>query len=148
MTWEWVSRYMLSWPWQLLEVSGQLHALPALPPGKEPQVSIGWETGCTPELVWMMSNFLGLPKLEFCLLGRPVCSQSLHHLHSGGSQVSQEVLNLLSGLWILKKDSATGSWLEFIWKVSVKIKLTRFLWYITNLYLYIKINLSETITRR
>lgn len=37
--------------------------------------------------------------------------------------------------------------LELIWKVSVKIKPSCFLWLIKDLYLYIKIILSETITR-
>jgi hypothetical protein len=31
-----------------MEVSGQLHAPAALPPGKEPLVSIGYEAGWTP----------------------------------------------------------------------------------------------------
>jgi len=35
-----------------MEVSGQLHALVALPPGKEPLVSIGQETGWAPEHFW------------------------------------------------------------------------------------------------
>jgi hypothetical protein len=35
-----------------LEVSGKLHALAALPSGKEPQVPIGYEVGWTPEAVW------------------------------------------------------------------------------------------------
>jgi hypothetical protein len=33
-------------------VSGQLHTLAALPPGKEPSVPIGYEVGLTPESVW------------------------------------------------------------------------------------------------
>jgi hypothetical protein len=32
-----------------MEVSGQLHAPAALPPGKKPLVSIGWEAGWAPE---------------------------------------------------------------------------------------------------
>jgi len=35
-----------------MEVSGQLHAPTALPPGKEPLVPIGCETGWAPEPVW------------------------------------------------------------------------------------------------
>jgi len=34
-------------------VSGQLHALAALPSGKKPSVPVGWEAGWGPELVWM-----------------------------------------------------------------------------------------------
>jgi hypothetical protein len=34
-----------------MEVNGQLHALVALPPGKEPPVSIGQEAGWVPEPV-------------------------------------------------------------------------------------------------
>jgi hypothetical protein len=37
-----------------LEVSGQLHAPAALPPGKESPVPIGFEEGQAPEPVWMM----------------------------------------------------------------------------------------------
>jgi hypothetical protein len=36
----------------LVVVSGQLHALAALPLGKKPQVPIGYEVGWTPEPVW------------------------------------------------------------------------------------------------
>jgi hypothetical protein len=35
-----------------MEVSGQLHDLTALAPGKEPSVPIGYEAGWTPEPVW------------------------------------------------------------------------------------------------
>jgi hypothetical protein len=35
-----------------LEVSGQLHAPAALPPGKEPRVPIGEDVGWTSEPVW------------------------------------------------------------------------------------------------
>jgi hypothetical protein len=34
-------------------VSGQLHSQAALPPGKEPSLLIGYETGWAPESVWM-----------------------------------------------------------------------------------------------
>jgi hypothetical protein len=34
-----------------MEVSGQLHAPAALPPGKEPLISIGWEAEWEPESV-------------------------------------------------------------------------------------------------
>jgi hypothetical protein len=36
-----------------MEVSGQLHALAILPPGKEPLVPIGQEAGWAPDPVWM-----------------------------------------------------------------------------------------------
>jgi hypothetical protein len=35
-----------------MELSGQLHAPAALPPGKEPVIRIGYEVGWTPEPVW------------------------------------------------------------------------------------------------
>jgi len=35
-----------------MEVSGQLHAPAALPPGKEPLVPIGYEAGWAPEPFW------------------------------------------------------------------------------------------------
>jgi hypothetical protein len=40
------------WPQYYEEVSGQLHAPAALPPGKEPQVLIGSEAGSAPEPFW------------------------------------------------------------------------------------------------
>jgi hypothetical protein len=45
-------RSTFSWPRHYLEVSGQLHALAALPPEKEPQVPIGQEDGWNSEPVW------------------------------------------------------------------------------------------------
>jgi hypothetical protein len=42
-------------------MSGQLHAPAALPPGKEPLVLTGQETGLAPDLVWMQLN-TPLPK--------------------------------------------------------------------------------------
>jgi hypothetical protein len=36
-----------------MEVSGQIHAPAALPPGKEPSVPIEYEVGWTPDPVWM-----------------------------------------------------------------------------------------------
>jgi hypothetical protein len=45
-----------SWRWHYVEVSGQLHALATLPPGKEPLVPIGWEAGWLPELVWTLQG--------------------------------------------------------------------------------------------
>jgi hypothetical protein len=38
--------------WYELEVSGQLNAPTALPPGEEPPVPIGKEAGWAPEPVW------------------------------------------------------------------------------------------------
>jgi hypothetical protein len=40
------------WPWHKMELSGQLHALDALPPGKEPLVHTGQEAGWVPEPFW------------------------------------------------------------------------------------------------
>jgi hypothetical protein len=45
-------RAMHSWPWHQMEVSGQLHALAALLPGKEPMVPTEQEAGWAPEPVW------------------------------------------------------------------------------------------------
>jgi hypothetical protein len=39
-----------------MEVSGQLQALAALPPGKEPLVPTGYEAGWAPESVWTLWN--------------------------------------------------------------------------------------------
>jgi hypothetical protein len=41
-----------SWPRHQTEMSGQLHASAALPPGKEPLVPTGQDAGCAPEPVW------------------------------------------------------------------------------------------------
>jgi hypothetical protein len=49
---EWMYRSTFSWPRHKLEVSGQLHAPAALPPGKQPPVSIGYEAEWAPEPVW------------------------------------------------------------------------------------------------
>jgi hypothetical protein len=46
---EWMYRSTFSWPRHELEVSGQLHAPAALPPGKEPPVPIGQEVAWTSE---------------------------------------------------------------------------------------------------
>jgi hypothetical protein len=35
-------------------MSGQVHTSTSLPPGKEPQVRIGYEAGWAPQLVWTM----------------------------------------------------------------------------------------------
>jgi hypothetical protein len=45
-------RSTFSWPRHWLEVSGQLHAPAALPPGKEPPVPFEYEVGWTAEPVW------------------------------------------------------------------------------------------------
>jgi hypothetical protein len=39
-----------------MEVSGQLHAPAALPPGKEPPVSIGKEARLVPEKLWRIKD--------------------------------------------------------------------------------------------
>jgi hypothetical protein len=39
--WEWRYSPLILWPRHYMQVSGQLHAPAALPPGKEPPVSIG-----------------------------------------------------------------------------------------------------------
>jgi len=45
-----------------MEVSGQLHASAALPPGKEPQVPDGQQDGCAPESFWKVKLLLCLIK--------------------------------------------------------------------------------------
>jgi hypothetical protein len=52
--WEYIYRSSLSWPRHLFEVSGQLHALAALPPGEKLPVSNGQKVGWAPEAVWMI----------------------------------------------------------------------------------------------
>jgi hypothetical protein len=47
-----IYRSIFSRPWHYLEVSGQLHALAALSPGKETPVPIGQEAECVSEPVW------------------------------------------------------------------------------------------------
>jgi hypothetical protein len=49
---QWMYRSTFSFPQQYLEVNGQLHAPAALPPRKEPLVSIEYEVECTPVPVW------------------------------------------------------------------------------------------------
>jgi hypothetical protein len=49
-------RSMFSWCRHQLEMCGQLHAMAALPPGKEPPVHIEEEVEWTPEPVWMRSR--------------------------------------------------------------------------------------------
>jgi len=44
-----------------MEESGQLHALAALPPGKEPMLPIGLEGGCAPEPFWTVEGFKQTP---------------------------------------------------------------------------------------
>jgi hypothetical protein len=56
-----------------MEVSGQLHALAALPPGKEPLVPIGYGAWRAPEPVWtrwLREKFPSSPKvIPKCLKG-------------------------------------------------------------------------------
>jgi hypothetical protein len=85
---EWMYRSTFSWPRHLLEVSDQLHARAALPPGKEPPVSIGYEVGWTPEPVWTTwrrENSWPYRNSELRPLGRPTRSQSLYRLRYPGS---------------------------------------------------------------
>jgi len=41
-----------------MKVNGKLHAPAALPPGKEPLVSIREEAGWTPEQIWNLVYFI------------------------------------------------------------------------------------------
>jgi hypothetical protein len=51
-----------------MEVSGQLHAPAALPPGKEPLVPIGWGAGWVPEpFTWVNLGVDGRVILEWIL---------------------------------------------------------------------------------
>jgi hypothetical protein len=57
-----------------MEVSGQLHELAALPPGKEPPIIIEQEGGKTQsqsECCWEEYNLLSLAGIEQKFLGRP-----------------------------------------------------------------------------
>jgi hypothetical protein len=50
-----------------MEVSGQLYAPAALPPGREPPVPIVWKAGWGSELVWTLwgeNNLFPLPRIE------------------------------------------------------------------------------------
>jgi hypothetical protein len=65
-----------------MEVSGQLHAPAALPPGKEPLVPIGYEAGWAPEPVWMRlrkKNSNPLPGLELPII-QPVAQRYITEL--------------------------------------------------------------------
>jgi hypothetical protein len=44
---------LILWPRHKMEMSGQLHTLATLYPGKEPLVPIGYEAGWAPEPFWM-----------------------------------------------------------------------------------------------
>jgi hypothetical protein len=61
-----------------MEVSGQLHAPVALPPGKQPSVTIVQEAGLAPEtflILWRIEkNLLPLPGIEPRHLSRPARS--------------------------------------------------------------------------
>jgi hypothetical protein len=81
-------RSTFSWPRHYLEMSGELHAPAALPPGKEHPVHIGEEVGWTPEPVWTTwrrENSWPYKDSKSDLLGRPARSQSLYRLHYPGS---------------------------------------------------------------
>jgi truncated hemoglobin YjbI len=81
--WEWMYRSTFSWPRHQMEVSGQLPAPTALPPGKSPRYTLhGWvcpRAGLDDMEKW---KFLPLPGLELRPLGRPASSQSLHRLRT------------------------------------------------------------------
>jgi hypothetical protein len=112
-------------------VSGQLHALAALPLGKEPPVSIGQENGWAPELVWMMwRQFLTLQGLELQTFSHPACNPSLYWLHYTGLPplplylyilyiyiyIYAEVIPLLN--YVIKPMKAYGGvevWLHHYW---------------------------------
>jgi hypothetical protein len=85
---EWMNRSTISWPRHKLEVSGQLHAPAALPPGKTPGTH--WIGGWVGHRVGLddveMRKFLILPGLELRSLARPGSSQSLYRLRYHGSQ--------------------------------------------------------------
>jgi hypothetical protein len=60
-----------------MDVSDQLHASAALPPGEEHPVPIGYESGWAPEPVWTYGekkNLFPLPGIEPQFLGRPARS--------------------------------------------------------------------------
>jgi hypothetical protein len=67
-----------------MEVSGQLHAPAAKPPGKNPSVPIGEEPVWAPKSIlalWSRKNFLPLPGIE---TRRPSRSPSLYRLSYPG----------------------------------------------------------------
>jgi hypothetical protein len=111
--WEWMYSSTFFWPWHYLEVSGQLHAPIALPPGKELWYPLDRRLDGSQS--WSgrreKRNFLTLPGLELRPLDRPACSQSLYRLHYPGCRI-KPLLILPSNnplcpdyfVWMLKLD--------------------------------------------
>jgi hypothetical protein len=91
-----------------MEVSGQLHAPAALPPGKEPLVPIGQEAGWAPEPFWMQ-----------CLNGSGVKRK-----YNGSTLVELEVIKEVD-----RKEKSKKKHIEFhsqrcwcIWKLGWKVQ--------------------------
>jgi hypothetical protein len=84
---EWMYRPRFSWPRHKLEVSGQLHAPAALPPGKKPQYPLDRWLGGPQSRSGNMEKwkFLPLPGPELRPPGRPARSHSLYRLRYPGS---------------------------------------------------------------
>jgi hypothetical protein len=85
---EWTYRPTFSWPRHYLEVSGQIHAAAAIPPGERVPSThwIGGWVGPRAGLDYMEKwKFLPPPGLELWLLYRPARSQSLYRPWYTGS---------------------------------------------------------------
>jgi hypothetical protein len=88
---EWIYRSTFSWPRHWLELSGQLRAPTALPPGgKAPGTHwIGGWVGPRDGLDDVEKRkFLTLPRLELRPFGRSARRQSLYRLSYLGSQIN------------------------------------------------------------
>jgi hypothetical protein len=77
-----------------MEVSGQLHAPAALPPGEitHGTHSIGGEVGPRASLDDVEKRFWTLPQLELRPLGRPARSQSPYRLRYPGSLQTMQLV--------------------------------------------------------
>jgi hypothetical protein len=83
---EWKYRSTFSWPRHQLEVSGQLDAPAALPPGKRPLYPVDRRLGVPQNLygLYREGKILSLPGLELRPLGSPARSQLLYRLSYPG----------------------------------------------------------------
>jgi hypothetical protein len=81
---EWMYISIFSWPRHWLEMSGQIYAPAALPPGKVPPIG-GWVDLRVGLDTAEKRKFLTLPGLELRPLGRPPRSQALYWLRYFGT---------------------------------------------------------------
>jgi hypothetical protein len=96
---EWMYRSIFSWLRHKLEVSGKLHAPPALPPRKSPRYSMYRRLGGPRDRSGWLEKWilLLLSRLELRPLGRPVHSQSLYRLRYRSSLIEVVSLHMSQG---------------------------------------------------